>query len=324
MKAIVQDRFGPPEALRFEDVDPPRIGAGDVLVRVHAAALNPYDWHVLRGDPRIARLMGIGLFRPRNRIAGADVAGVVDAVGADVRGLRPGDEVLGFARGSFAEYAAADAARVVPKPATLAFEQAAAVAMAGQTALRAIRDVGRVRAGQRVLINGAAGGVGHCAVQIAVALGAEVTGVCRPGNADLVRRLGAAHVVDHTTEDFSDGRRHYDVVLDNVGNRSLRDLRRAITPSGTLVLNGGGSPGKVVGAVGRIAAAAVLDLFAGQRIRPLLDTWDRRHLLAVTELVAAGQLTPVVDRTYPLSAVAEGLRHIETGHARGKSVVTVR
>ena len=324
MKAIVQDRFGPPEMLRFADVDVPRIGAADVLVRVHAAALNPYDWHVLRGDPRIARLMGIGLTRPRNRIAGADVAGVVDAVGADVRGLRPGDEVLGFARGSFAEYAAADAARVVPKPATLTFEHAAAVAMAGQTALRAIRDVGRVRAGQRVLINGAAGGVGHCAVQIAVAFGAEVTGVCRPGNAELVRRLGAAHVVDHTTEDFADGRRHYDVVLDNVGNRSLRDLRRAITPSGTLVLNGGGSPGKVVGAVGRVAAAAVLDLLAGQRIRPLLDTWDRRHLLAVTELVAAEELAPVVDRTYPLASVAEGLRHIETGHARGKSVVTVR
>jgi NADPH:quinone reductase-like Zn-dependent oxidoreductase len=324
MKAIVQDRFGPPEVLRFDDVDVPRIGPDDVLIRVHAASLNPYDWHLLRGDPLIARLLGIGLLRPRTRIAGADVAGVVEAVGADVRDVQPGEEVLGIARGAFAEYAAAEAARVVPKPASLTFAQAAALPMAGQTALRAIRDAGQAAAGRRVLVHGAAGGVGHCAVQIAVALGAEVTGVCGPANLDMVRGLGAARVVDHTKEDFADGRQRYDLVLDNVGNRPLRDLRRALTPSGTLVLNGGGSPGKVVGAVGRMASAAVLGLFVAQRIRPLPATWDRRHLLAVTELVTAGKLTPVVDRTYPLADVAAGLRHIETGHARGKSVVIVR
>jgi NADPH:quinone reductase-like Zn-dependent oxidoreductase len=323
VKAIVQDRFGPPEVLRFEDVEVPAIGPGDVLIRVRAAALNPYDWHVLRGDPKIARLMGIGLTRPRDRVAGADVAGVVEAVGADVRGLRPGDEVFGFAPGSFAEYARADAGRVVPKPAGLTFEQAAGLGMAGETALRGIRDVGGVRGGDRVLVNGAAGGVGHLAVQIAAALGAEVTGVCSTRNVEFVRGLGAAHVVDHTTEDFADGSRTYDVVLDNVANRSLRDLRRALAPSGTLVLNGGGSPGKVVGVLGGIARAVVVDLFVGQKIRPLPDKWDRRHLLALTELVAAGRLKPVVDRTYALADVAEGVRHIESGHARGKSVVTV-
>jgi len=323
MKAIVQDRFGPPDVLRFEDTDPPAIGPDDVLLRVRAAALNPYDWHVLRGDPLIARLLGVGLTRPRVRVAGADAAGVVERVGANVRGLRPGDEVLGFVRGAFAEYAAAEAARVVPKPAGLTFEQAAAVAMAGQTALRGIRDVGQVCAGQRVLINGAAGGVGTCAVQIATALGAEVTGVCSARNVDLVRALGAAHVIDYTTEDFADGRVLYEVILDNVGNRSLPELRRALTPTGTLVLNGGGSPGRVVGAVATIARAVVLDRFTAQRIQPLLDTWERRHLLAVTELVAAGKLSPVIDRTYPLADVAEGLRHIEQGHARGKAVVSV-
>lgn len=323
MKAIVQDRFGPPEVLRLEDVDVPAIGPGDVLIRVRAAALNPYDWHVLRGDPRVARLMGVGLARPRNRVAGADAAGVVEAVGADVRGLRPGDEVFGFAHGSFAEYARADAARVVPRPAGLTFEQAAGLGMAGETALRGIRDVGGVRAGDRVLVVGAAGGVGHLAVQIAVALGAEVTGVCSTRNVDFVRGLGAVHVVDRSTEDFADGSRSYDVILDNVADRPLREVRRALTPSGTLVLNGGGSPGQVVGVLGGIARAVVVDLFVGQRIRPLPDRWDRRHLLALTELVAAGSLTPHVDRTYALADVADGVRHVESGRARAKCVVTV-
>src|SRR4051812_3877461 len=204
MKAIVQERFGSPDVLQFVDTDPPRIGPDDVLVRVHAAALNPYDWHIMRGDPYVARLMGtVGLTRPKPRVAGVDGAGVVEAVGADVRGLAPGDEVLGRFEGSFAEYARAEADRVVPKPAGLTFEQAAAVPMSGQTALRAIRDVGAVRAGHRVLINGAAGGVGSFAVQIAAALGADVTGVCSTGNVELVESLGAGHVIDHTLEDFT-------------------------------------------------------------------------------------------------------------------------
>jgi NADPH:quinone reductase-like Zn-dependent oxidoreductase len=324
MKAIVQERFGAPEVLQLVDTDLPEVGAGDVLVRVHAAALNPYDWHMMRGDPLIARLMGgVGLTRPKARVAGIDAAGVVEAVGADVRGVQPGDEVLGFCPGAFAEYARAKADKVVPKPAGLSFEQAAAIPMAGLTALQGIRDVGAVRAGQRVLINGAAGGVGSYAVQIAAGLGAEVTGVCSTGNLELVRSIGAAHVIDYTTEDFTDGRVHYDVILDNVGNRPLRRLRRALTPTGTLVLNAGGSPGRVVGAVGPILRAVAVNAFVRQRLRPLVAKQKRDDLLTLTALIEEGKLTPVLDRTYPLADTADGLRHVEQGHARGKVVITV-
>ena len=249
MKAIVQDQFGPPEVLRLADIDPPEIGPGDVLVRVHAAGLNPYDWHMLRGDPLIARLIpgAVGLTRPKYRVAGLDAAGVVEAAGADVRELSAGDEVLGFCPGAFAEYARAEAGKVVPKPAALTFGQAAAIPIAATTALRGIREVGRVRAGHRVLVNGAAGGVGSYAVQIAAALAAEVTGVCSARSAELVRSLGAAHVIDYTTDDFTRESARYDVILDNVGNRPLSRLRRALAPAGILVLNGGGSPGHVAG-----------------------------------------------------------------------------
>src|SRR6266540_1640762 len=324
MKAIVQERFGPPEVLRLADTGRPEAGAGEALVRVHAAALNPYDWHVMRGDPLIARLMGeVGLTRPKARVAGVDAAGVVEAAGANVRGLRHGDEVLGFCQGAFAEYARAEADKVVPKPASLTFEQAAAVPMAALTALQGIRDVGAVRAGHRVLVNGAAGGVGTYAVQIATALGAEVTGVCSSRNVELVRSIGAAHVIDYTTEDFTDGRTQYDVILDNVGNRPLSRLRRALTPTGTLVLNAGGSPGRVLGAVGSILRAVVVNGFVRQRLRPFVAKQKREDLLTLTGLIEDGKLTPVLDRTYPLADTAEGLRRVEQGHARGKVVVTV-
>jgi NADPH:quinone reductase-like Zn-dependent oxidoreductase len=323
MKAIVQERFGPPDVLRLVDTDRPEVGPDDVLVRVHAAALNPYDWHMLRGDPRIARLMGVGLTKPKVRIAGIDAAGRVEAVGVNVRGLGPGDEVLGFCPGAFAEYARAEADKVVPKPPGLTFEQAAAVPMAGTTALRGIRDVGQVRAGQRVLVNGAGGGIGTYAVQIAAALGAEVTGVCSTGNVELVRSLGAAHVIDYTTEDFTDRRAHYDVILDNVGNQQLSRLRRALTPTGTLVLNAGGSPGRVIGAVGPMLRTAAANGFVRQHLKILPTRLDRADLLALTGLIEAGTLTPVLGRTYPLADVAEGLRYVEQGHARGKVVVTV-
>lgn len=325
MKAIVQERFGTPDVLQFLDVDRPRIGPDDVLVRVHAAALNPYDWHILRGDPYIARLTGVvGLTRPKPRIAGVDGAGRVEAVGANVRGLRPGDEVLGRFEGAFAEFARAEATLVVAKPARLTFEQAAGLTMAGQTALRAIRDAGAVQAGQRVLVNGAAGGVGSFAVQIAAALGAEVTGVCSTGNVELVRSLGAARVIDYTKEDFTDGPVRYDVVQDNVGNQPLRRLRRALTPTGTLVSNAGGPPdGRVFGPIGAILRLVAVNGFVRQRLRPLPDKWTREHLLAVTELVEAGQLTPVVGRTYPLADTAAGMRYLEQGHARGKVVVSM-
>jgi NADPH:quinone reductase-like Zn-dependent oxidoreductase len=324
MKAVVQERFGPPDVLRLVDTDPPEVGADDVLVRVHAAALNPYDWHIMRGDPLIARLMGeVGLRRPKARVAGVDAAGRVEAVGANVRGLAPGDEVLGFCRGAFAEYARAQADKLVPKPARLSFEQAAAVPTAGTTALRGIRDVGAVKAGQQVLVNGAAGGVGTYAVQIAAALGAEVTGVCSTRNVELVRSIGAAHLIDYTSEDFTDGRAHYDVILDNVGNRPLSQLRRALTPTGILVLNGGGSPGHVLGPVGSILRAMVVSRLVRERLRLLPHEQNSDQLLTLTRLIEAGKLTPVLDRTYPLADTADGLRRVEQGHVRGKVVITV-
>ena len=323
MRAIVQDRFGPPDVLQLADTGLPEVGADDVLVRVHAAALNPADWHILRGDPLVARLMGVGLTKPKARVAGIDAAGVVETAGANVHGLRNGEEVLGFCRGAFAEYACAAADMVVPKPAKLSFEQAAAVPVAATTALRGIRDVGQVKAGQQVLVNGAGGGVGTYAVQIAAALGAEVTGVCSTRNVELVRSLGAAHVVDYTREDFTGGRSQYDVILDNVSDLPLARLRRALAPKGILVLNGGGSPGHVFGPVAGILRAVVANAFVSQRLRPLPSRQNQAELLAVTGLIEAGKLMPVVDRTYPLADTVEGLRTVEQGHTRGKIVVTV-
>jgi NADPH:quinone reductase-like Zn-dependent oxidoreductase len=323
MKAILQQRFGPPDVLRLADTDRPEPGADDVLVRVHAAAINPADWHILRGDPLVARLMGIGLTKPKAPVAGSDAAGVVETVGTNVRGVRPGDEVLGFFRGAYAEYACAAEDKVVPKPASLTFEQAAAIPIAATTALRGIRDVGEVKAGQRVLVNGAGGGVGTFAVQIAAALGAEVTGVCSTRNVELVRSIGAAHVIDYTMEDFTAGPTRYDVILDNVSNLPLARLRRALTPKGTLVLNGGGSPGHVFGPIATILKAVAVNLFVSQRLRPLPSKESREELLAVTELIEGGMLRPIVDRTYSLADAAEGLSYVEQGHARGKVAVTV-
>jgi NADPH:quinone reductase-like Zn-dependent oxidoreductase len=266
---------------------------------------------------------GVGLTRPKARIAGVDGAGVVEAVGANVRGLTPGDEVLGFCRGAFAEYALAEAAKVVRKPARLSFEQAAAVPMAAVTALRGIRDVGQVQNGHRVLVNGAAGGVGSYAVQIAAALGAEVTGVCSTRNLELVRSLGAAHVIDYTAEDFTDRRGQYDVLLDNVSNRPVRQLLRTLTRTGTLIPNGGGSPGRVLGAVGSLLRAIALNPVVPQRIRPIATKLNPADLLSVTGLVEDGKLAPVLDRTYRLTDTAAALRHVEQGHARGKVVITI-
>ena len=323
MKAIVQERFGPPDSVRFTNIDRPEVGADDVLVRIHAASLNPADWHILRGDPKVARLMGIGLTKPKIPVVGSDAAGVVEAVGANVREIRPGDEVFGFVRGAFAEYTCAKQDQVVPKPASLTFEQAAALPIAATTALRGIRDVGAVKPGQRVLVNGASGGVGTFAVQIAVAMGAEVTGVCSPANVELVRSLGAEHVIDYTTQDFTDGDIKYDVILDNVSSLPLTRLRGVLRKKGTLVLNGGGTPGHVFGPIATILKAVVVNLFVPQRLRPLPSKTDRQELLDVTALVEQGKLTAIVDRTYPLAETAEGLRYVEQGHVRGKAVVTV-
>ena len=247
----------------------------------------------------------------------------MEAVGANVTGLQPGDEVFGFFRGAFAEYACAPEEKVVPKPASLTFEQAAALPIPATTALRGIRDVGEVTAGQRVLVNGAGGGVGTFAVQIAAALGAEVTGVCSTGNVELVASLGAAHVVDHTQADFTAGPIRYDVILDNVSSLPLKRLRGVLTPNGILVLNGGGSPGHVFGPIAVLLKAVVVNMFVKQRLRPLPSKENREELLDVIALVEDGKLTPIIDRTYALAETAEGVRHVEQGHARGKAIVTV-
>lgn len=324
MKAIVQEKFGPPDTLRLADLDRPEPGPGEVLVQIQAAALNPYDWHMLRGDPRVARLMGAtGLTRPKSLVAGVDAAGRVAAVGAGVTGLAPGDEVLGEVRGAFAEFALARADLLVPRPAGLTWAEAAAVPMAAATALRGLRDVAGVRPGQRVLVNGASGGVGTFAVQIGAALGAEVTGVCSTGNVELVRSLGAARVIDYTREDFTDDGERYDLVLDNAGSQPLSGLRRVLNPAGTLVLNAGGSPGKLIGPLGTMLSAMVINGLVRPRVTVMPYGETQPQLLGVTELIEAGQVRPVLDRSYPLAAVADGLRYVERGHARGKVTVSV-
>jgi NADPH:quinone reductase-like Zn-dependent oxidoreductase len=325
MKAILQERFGPPDVLRLADIARPDPKPGEVLVRVHAAALNPYDWHMVRGDPLVVRLMpgAVGLTKPRQPVAGLDAAGRVESVGPDVREFHVGDEVLGFSPGAFAEYACAKADQVVPKPPRLTFEEAAAIPIAATTALRGIRDVGQVRSGHRVLINGAAGGVGSYAVQIAAVLGAEVTGVCATGSTEMVLSLGASHVIDYTANDFTSESARYDVILDNVGNRPLSRLRNAVTPAGTLVLNGGGEPGHVFGPSGSMFRMAAISRFVPQRLSFLPTKLDRAELASITELVEDGKLRSVIDRTYSLADTAEGLRYVEAGHAHGKVVVTI-
>ncbi|MFD7262243.1 NAD(P)-dependent alcohol dehydrogenase [Streptomyces sp. NPDC059874] len=324
MKAIVQDRYGSSDVLEFREVDRPVPGDAEVLVRVHASSVNARDWHVMRGDPYVARLT-FGLTRPKQRIQGADFAGVVEAVGKDVTRLRPGDEVYGEADGAFAEYVCASQEVLGPKPANLTFAQAAAVPLAGNTALMGLRDVGKVRPGQRVLVNGASGGVGTFAVQLAKALGAEVTGVCSTRNVDLVRSLGADHVVDYTREDFTRTGERYDLLFDLVGNRTLAECRRALTPTGVLVLSGGGvSEGvSLFGPVGLIIRGTLMSRFRGGRIRVLTTEPSADNLAALCELLESGALTPAVDRTYPLSQAAEAIRYVEVEHAGAKVVITV-
>ncbi|MFY1616090.1 NAD(P)-dependent alcohol dehydrogenase [Micromonospora sp. WMMD736] len=327
MKAIVQEQYGGPETLVLTDVATPVPGPNDVLVRVQAASLNAYDWHAMRGDPRMARL-SMGLSRPRAHIRGRDVAGRVEAVGADVRDIRVGDAVfgdLGDANGAFAEYACVPETQVAPMPANLTPAQAAALPLAGVTALMGLCDVGRVEPGQRLLVNGASGGVGTLAVQLGKALGATVTGVCSTRNVDLVRSLGADEVVDYRRDDFADGARRHDVVLDLVGNRSLTELRRALTPTGTLVLSGGGvyGGGSLVGPVWLIARGRLLAPMVRQRVVTLTTTPSRQHLDTLRAHVEAGRLTPVVDRTYPLHEVPDAIRYVEGEHARAKVVITI-
>lgn len=324
MKAVVQERYGSVDALEFRDVERPEPGPGEVLVRVRAASVNAYDWHLMHGDPVIGRTM-MGFRRPKAPVRGRDFAGVVEAVGAGVTGIGPGDEVYGEADGAFAEYVCAKDGMVGPKPANLTFEQAAAIPLAGNTALIGLRDVARVRSGQTVLVNGASGGVGTFAVQLAKVYGAQATAVCGTRNVDLVRSLGADQVIDYKVEDFTRGGRRYDVVLDLVGNHSLAGFRRALTPTGTLVLSGGGvyEGGSVVGPMGLFFRRRLAAPFARQRLLELPARQSRANLAALRELAESGKIAPVVERTYPLSEAAEAIRYVEVEHARAKVVVTV-
>ncbi len=322
MKAIVQEEYGPSDVLRLRDIDKPVIGDHDVLVRVQAAAVHPGDYFVMTGEPYMVRLV-FGLRRPGNGVPGRDVAGRVETGGENVDGLEPGDEVFGWSTtGTLAEYTCAPADNFVLKPADLTMEQAATIPMSALTALQALRDIANLQPGQTVLITGASGGVGTFAVQIAKALGGEVTGVCSTPNIDLVRSLGADHVIDYTEVDFTRTGQRYDVILDSVEAQSLSAARRALAPRGTLIPNNGAG-GRWVGPLRRIAKARLLSLFTRQTLRPFLSRERRDDLLVLKELVEAGKVTPAIGRTYPLSQAAAALRHVGEGHSRGKVVVTI-
>jgi NADPH:quinone reductase-like Zn-dependent oxidoreductase len=326
VKAVTRDRYGSPDVLELREIERPALTPDGILVRVRAASLNPYDWHILRGVPYLVRLME-GVRTPKEKVVGADVAGVVEAVGSDVTDFKPGDEVFGTRYGSLAEIFFGRERNFVPKPASLSFEEAAAIPMAGVTALQGLRDRAQLQEGQRVLINGAAGGVGTFAVQVGKWLGADVTGVCSTRNVELVRSLGADDVVDYTAADFSRNGRRYDVIFDVVGNRPLRVFRRALTTHGKFVFVGGGgvkaSQGHVLGPVVRSVRGKVFNRFVNQSFLPFLAKITKDDLLLLMELAETGKVKPIVDRTYPLHEAADAMRYLETGHARGKVIVTV-
>jgi len=325
MKAIIQDAYGSADVLELRDIDQPVPKDNEVLVQVHAAGLHRGDWHVMTGLPYLIRLVvpDLGLRKPKVRVRGMDVAGRVEAVGSNVTRFQPGDAVFGWCDGSFAEYAAAPEDNLAPKPANLTFEQAAAVPTSAFAALQGLRDSGQVQAGQKVLIIGAAGAVGSFAVQLAKAFGADVTGVCSTTQVDLVRSIGADDVIDYTRDDVTDGTRHWDLILDTAGHRSLSQLRRALTPKGTLVIVGSEGRGRWLGGFDRSLRAPLLSRFVGQRLRMLASTPRQEDLQTLRELIEAGKLTPVIGRTFPLGEVPEAIRALEAGHTRGKLVITV-
>ncbi len=323
MRAIVQDHYGPaPEVvLRLAEINRPAIGDDQVLVRVHAASVDRGTWHVMTGRPNLMRIMGFGLRRPKQPNPGRSVAGTVAVVGKKVTEFVTGDEVYGTAEGSFAEYACADTGRLVRKPANLSFEQAAAVPVSGLTALQGVRDRARTCAGEKVLIIGASGGVGTFAVQIAKAFDAEVTAVCSTAKVDLVRGLGADHVVDYTREDFADGEHHYDVILDIGGNSRLSHLRRALTPAGRLVIVGGETDGRWLGGFDRQMRAMLLSPLVSQKLGILGASENSADLSVLRELLEAGKVMPVIDRTYPLSETAAAIRYLMEGQVQGKVII---
>lgn len=332
MKAMTQDRYGSSDVLTLAEVDEPPVADDEVLVRVRAAGAGPEVWHLMTGRPYFVRLMGFGLRRPKARVPGRDVAGTVEAVGADVTAFELGDDVFGSCRGAFAERALAGAGEegdvggdgvLAPKPENASFEQAASVPTSGCTALQGLRDAGGINAGQSVLVIGASGGVGTFAIQLAKWFEAEVTAVCSALKAGLVRSIGADHVIDYTHQDFADGPGRYDLILDTAGRRRLSHLRRALTPDGTLVMVGGEGGNRWTGGFGRLLRGAALSPLVGQTLRPLTAVDRRDDLLFLKERIEAGELTPVVDRTYPLAGAGPALVDVDQGHGRGKRVITL-
>jgi NADPH:quinone reductase-like Zn-dependent oxidoreductase len=323
MQAIARDTYGPADGLELRNIERPEIGGGEVLIRVHAAGVDRGVWHVMTGLPYPIRLAGYGVRAPKIPVVGADLAGVVEAVGAGVTRFAPGDEVFGIGVGAFAEYARAPEDKLAPKPANLSFSQAATIGVSGSTALQALRDHAQVEPGQSVLIIGASGGVGSYAVQLAKAFGAEVTAVCSSAKVELVRSLGAHHVIDYTHADFADGGQRYDAILDIGGNATLARLRAALAPHGTLVIAGGETSGRWLAGSDRQVRALVLSRFIGQTLKTFVAKENHEDLLVLKELIEAGKVTPAIDRAYPLAEAPEAISYMVDGHARGKVVVTV-
>ncbi len=323
MKAIVRDTYGSPDVLELREIDMPEFADEEVLVHVHAAGVGRDVWHIMTGLPYPIRLAGYGLRAPKNPVIGSDMAGIVEAVGKNVSTFQPGDEVFGIGKGSYAEYVCAREDKLAPKPTNLTFEQAAVVAIMGSTALQALRDHGKVRQGQEVLIIGASGGVGTYAVQIAKAFGANVTGVCSTTKVEMVLSIGADHVIDYRREDFSEGDQRYDLILDIGGNSTLSRLRRALASRGSLVIVGGEGGGTWLGGTDRQLRAMMLSPFVGQKLDTFVNKENHEDLIVLKELIESGKLTPVIDKTYPLSEVPEAIRYLEEGHARGKVVISV-
>jgi NADPH:quinone reductase-like Zn-dependent oxidoreductase len=323
MKAIVQDRYGSADVLELRDIDQPVPGDDEVLIQVRAAGVDPGVWHLMTGLPYLVRVMGYGLRRPKYGVRGRDVSGRVEAVGKNVTRFQPGDEVFGTCEGSFAEYASAREDRLVLKPANLSFEAAAAVPISAITALQSVRDKGQVEPGDKVLVIGAGGGVGTFAVQIAKAFGAEVTGVCSTSKIELVRSVGADHVIDYTREDFTEGSIHYDVIIDNAGNRPLSRVRPSLTAKGVLVIVGGEEGGAWVGPANRLLPAMLLSPFVSQKLKVLMSAERQDDLQTLAEMIEGGSVAPVIGRTYPLVEAPDAVRYVGDGHAVGKVVVTV-
>ena len=324
MKAIIYCEYGPPDVLKLMDIMKPVPNDNQVLVKVRAASVNPYDWHFIRGTPYIMRL-GVGLRKPKVTRIGVDFAGTIEAVGKKVTQFKPGDEVFGGKTGAFAEYVSVSEKGVALKPANITFEQAGSVDIAGLTALQAVRDKAKAQPGQKILINGASGGVGTFAVQIAKSFGAEVTGVCSSRNLDMVRSLGADHVIDYTKEDFTKSGQRYDVILDNVGNQPLLSFRRALTPRGKYIMIGGGGTTDqgLLGPLFRPIKAMLLSPFVSQEMSMMMTDPTQNDMIELGHLMQSGKVKPVIDRSYKLSEVPAAIRYLEQGHARGKVVITV-